>query len=289
MERVNILFPTEFSTFSAKTWQAAAAFSKKYNGHIYLLHVVEPPSGVVKFLGEFSNEKALKQAHVLMDKFLEGLDTEGVSYHKLVKIGKPVTQITQTVLELDASMIIMGTHGDSGVHEYLVGSNASQVVRSAPCPVLTMRDTGAEFDINNILLPLDLTKDTAEKVSRCVRLAEKFNASINVVSVYHPRDKADKANLQKKIEKVLPFIEQKGIKVESELIESKGSISKRLLEYAKEKESDLICIMTQQELNVKELFMGAEAVHIVNYSKIPVLSMRPKNMFGGKGGGSYMS
>jgi nucleotide-binding universal stress UspA family protein len=286
-QQLKILFPTDFSEFSEEMWDFAVGVASKYDAKLIVIHVIEPPTGVLKFLSDFNEELAMKQGHKMVDNFIEKHEAGEVHVAKMVKIGKVNKMIGQAVLEVDASFIIMGTHGASGFQEFLVGSNAAAVVRSSPCPVLTLKVIPKEPNFKKILLPVDFSQETQEKVSEGVRMAKRFKAEILVVSVLTSDDPEEAASVARKMQAAEAFCKSKNVAVSTEVIQTKEGIAQPLLNYANEKGVDLICIMTQQELKVMELFLGSQATQLVNHSKIPILSIRPKNMFSVRGKRSY--
>ena len=140
-----ILVPIDFSNYSKNALRYAVNFAKKFDSKIYLIYVVEPviyPSdfsmGQVTFpiadleMTERAKEElnGLAKAEISTDIFVE----------TLIKTGKPFVEINETAHELDIDLIIIATHGHTGMEHLLFGSTAEKVVRKAPCPVLTLRE-----------------------------------------------------------------------------------------------------------------------------------------------------
>lgn len=271
-----ILFPCDFSESSLNAWGTVNAFAKMYGAEVILLYIVEPPTIPLDYEKEIDVLRARK---FVSDKIQElGMATE-VLVTSLVKLGKPYKKILEAALEVNPIYIVMGTHGAEGVQELFIGSNSSRVIRDASCPVITVRFTQKDAVFNRILLPLDLSKETKEKVAKSIEIATKFNASLNLVSVVSSNDNEERAQLRTQLEAVEAFAKNHNLNVESELIENSAEIGKAVIEYAKGKDIDLICIMTQQEKSLKEYFLGSTAEHFVNHSPFPVLSIRPSNLY----------
>ncbi len=269
-----ILFPSDFSESSMNAWGTCEAFAKAYDAEIVILYVVEPPT--LRFDYEEEPEVMIARKTVNDKVALLNL-AQNVQVSSLVKVGKPFKKIIEAALEIDPITIIMGTHGASGFEEFFIGSNASRVIRSASCPIVTVREPMPDGIVNKILLPLDVTKETKEKLSKALELAQKFNATIHVASVANSGD--DVAIMTKQLEHVVNYIQNQGISVEKALLETSEDIGNAVLKYAEECEADFICIMTQQEKSIKEYFVGSTAEHIVNRAKIPVVSIRPSNLY----------
>lgn len=278
-----ILIPSDFSEAALQTWATALSFSKAYDADIVILYVVEPP--VIAL--DFEEEPAVMVARKMVADHIQknGWDKEA-NITVLVKVGKPYKKILEAALEINPEMIVMGTNGASGLEEFFVGSNASRIIRSAPCPVVTVRSAQKDYIFERILLPLDLTKETKEKISKGIEVAKHFNASLHLVSVLSTSSNEVKETLEKQLQAAKDFIENHGVSSTAELITSNEEIGAAVVEYAEKMETDLICIMTQQEKKLKEYFIGTQAEHFVNHSPFPVLSIRPMNLYVAKKAGS---
>ena len=126
----------------------------------------------------------------------------------------------------------------------------------------------------NIILPLDLTKETREKVVKAIEFAKFFNSTIRVISVRLISDRKHENKLIAYSHQVQKYIKSKGVPCTIKTLEGKD-IARLIIDYANEEKGDLIMIMSQQEMTIKDLFVGTTAKKVVNLSQIPVLSIRP--------------
>jgi nucleotide-binding universal stress UspA family protein len=145
-----ILTATDFSRHSQVALQYAAAFAKAFHAEVYLCHVLESPDFLAQFppvsegyfppnLGELQE----KQARIQCEQVLASV---GLSQAQVLLLhGKPSLEIIQAAREEDVDLVILGTHGRGAVAHMLLGSIAEKVVRTAPCPVLTVRAGEHEF------------------------------------------------------------------------------------------------------------------------------------------------
>ncbi len=140
-----ILVPIDFSDYSKSSLKYAVNFVKKFNAEIQLVYVVEP----VIYPPDFSmGQIAIPSVDLEMDKrAIEELDKlaeknipRELKVKTIVKTGKPFLEIIDTAIEENIDLIIIATHGHTGVEHILFGSTAEKVVRKAPCPVLTLRE-----------------------------------------------------------------------------------------------------------------------------------------------------
>jgi nucleotide-binding universal stress UspA family protein len=146
-----ILVPTDFSKFSANALTYGAAFAEKFGAELYLLHVVQDlalfiPEAVLVVPPVLPPvEQFLSAARVALDRVIAGLNLPGVTVHPAVAEGTPFDEIIRFAREKDVDLIVMGTHGHTGLAHILMGSVAEKVVRKAPCPVLSVRHPEHEF------------------------------------------------------------------------------------------------------------------------------------------------
>ena len=197
-----------------------------------------------------------------------------------VERGKIYETVTHVAEELDAMFIVMGTAGESSLKKKFIGSNAVRVIGDAHCPVITIKGQQHRSGCDVILLPLDLSKETKEKVVKCIEIAKFFKSTVKVVTVLTTSDEFLINKMERQMDQVLDFIKDHEITCTGEFL--KGSdISDEVLVHAKAINADLIMIMTQQELEWTEYFIGTESQQIINNSEVPVCSIRPiqrKNM-----------
>ncbi|NBV13067.1 MAG: universal stress protein [Sphingobacteriia bacterium] len=270
-----IIVPVDFSAFSQYPLETAIHFAQLKQAEIVLLHVLEEPSLPLRLISSTDMEDMRDRAQKLMSQLTSKLGASEVEVSTMIKVGKPHKAIVEAAKEISPWAIFMSTHGASGIQEYLVGSNASRVIRAASCPVISFRNPHPRDSFRNILLPLDLTKETREKIAFAVEFSEYFGAKINVISVLQTTDVEIRNRLQQQLDKVEEFFMNKEIQVSARLLLSEAPISDVVVKYGEEIGADLLMIMTQQELKIKEHFMGSTAEHIVNHSNIPVISIRP--------------
>lgn len=145
-----IIVPIDFSEYSKRAFRYAVDFAQTFRAELVLVYVVEP----VIYPADFSfgqvalpsverelHEKGKQQLDMLIEKEIP----DGVAARSLIRSGKPFVEIIQAAKEEHAELIIIATHGHSGIEHVLFGSTAEKVVRKAPCPVLSIRSPEREF------------------------------------------------------------------------------------------------------------------------------------------------
>jgi len=273
-----ILVPIGFSDQSMIALGQAFNLAKIKKSEVVLLSVIEEPN-VIESL--FLDDKT----HELQQKVNEKLEEVGESYSEkygvhvetMVAKGRVYEKIIDVAEMVNANLIVMGTNGTpKGVIKKVIGSNAERVVRLAHCPVITIKGKDHKEGCENIILPLDLEKQTKEKVTTAIEYARYWKSTIRIVSVLLRDKQENKERLLKNLNQVEKFISDAGLDCTSELVESvkDRGLAKAILEYEKKYESDLILIMTRQE-DVFSNKLGTAARKIIYNSEIPVMSIKP--------------
>ena len=145
LEIKKILVPIDFSDYSKNSLKYAANFANKFNAEITLIYVVEPVIYPPDFsMGQIAIPSVNAEWDLKAKEELEKLGKqeipERIKVSTIIKTGKPFLEIIDTAAEENIDLIIIATHGHSGVEHILFGSTAEKVVRKAPCPVLTLRE-----------------------------------------------------------------------------------------------------------------------------------------------------
>jgi universal stress protein A len=144
-----ILVPIDFSRCSEKGLHYARAFAGQFKASLVLAHVVQfnPIPGT-----EFSEvdfpaveQRVLQQSKEELEKTAAALRSDDLNIETLLREGRPATEIASIARETNADLIIISTHGHTGLKHVLLGSVAENVVRHAPCPVLVVRENEHEF------------------------------------------------------------------------------------------------------------------------------------------------
>lgn len=145
----NILIATDFSKCSEEACAYALTLARKFDASLQVLHVINEPVDLRGFyVPHISFEQLEKEiadgAATMLETFCKENLSDFSAYTTSVVTGVPYEEIIRIAQEQHVSLIVIGTHGRSGLDHLIFGSTAERVVRSSPCPVLTIRQTTAD-------------------------------------------------------------------------------------------------------------------------------------------------
>ena len=149
-----IIVPIDFSDCSRKALEYATATARAHNSKLTILHVYEG-SFVEPYVKAANSEEEADEImkeiervnETKYDEFLKTVDLSGVEYEKLLKKGIPETDIVEIAMEQQANLIVMGTHGRSGIKHILIGSTAEEVVRAVHCDIIIVKPEKFSFSM----------------------------------------------------------------------------------------------------------------------------------------------
>lgn len=147
MKIKTILFPTDFSNGARAAMDHAVSLAMDYQAKLILLYVIQDISIAEWYIPSTLAvtdlvEDMQKSAGLEMDKWTAEVSAKVKDVEKMIVRGIPYVEIIQTVKDRKADLIVIGTHGRTGIDHMLFGSTAEKVVRKASCPVLTVRIAG---------------------------------------------------------------------------------------------------------------------------------------------------
>ncbi|MGZ3921657.1 MAG: universal stress protein, partial [Bacteroidia bacterium] len=183
-----ILIPVDFSETSQLAIRHGAFIAKLTKGDLYLLHVINAQYmaqnmfvPLVKFTAESNIEN---KAEEKLAQLVEEVKNEyNLKIEFIIKTGNPSTEIVSVAKEIEASLIVMGTHGYSPMEELVIGSTALKVLTKSVCPTMAMSSEADHKGYNKILLPIDTSAHTRQKVNYALEMAKKFSASVYAVAL----------------------------------------------------------------------------------------------------------
>lgn len=272
-----ILVPTDFSEQADNALRVAAQLAKKYDAEIYLLHLLELPLHQVDAMNSHSDLPEavffMKLAHKRFDEVMEKEYLKDVKVHETIEFHQAFEGIMDTCKKNDIDLIVMGSHGVSGLKEMFIGSNTEKVVRSSEVPVLVIKNKHMEFDVNNFVFASDFKNDNKKTYLQAVKLAEAFNAKMHLVLI----NTANKfLTTPKATQRIKDFIQDSNYGNFTTTIYNEESVEKGILNFSQSINADLIGISTHGRQGIAHFFNGSISEDLVNHAKRPVVTFKIK-------------
>lgn len=255
------IVPYDFTPVGDAAIRYALHLAKNVKAEILVVHLASSkPEG----------QKAIDRLDAVIDRFEKPY---GVELTKLVRVGSIFEDLGKIAKSEGAQLVIMGTHGSSGMQR-LLGSNAMKVITSADTPFLVVQKDTPLNEIKNIVVPIDLTKESLQVTNIAGDIASMFKAKIHVIGEKH-NDELLSQQMKNRVLIVKNQYDDRNIDCHVELIKSGGSYQKKILAYTKEKSIDFIAIAYHSESLLPQFDTFAQTL-ITNDQKLPCMVLNSK-------------
>ncbi len=273
-----IVVGIDFSKNSIHALEYAVHFARHAGAGLTLVWVNNATTSEYIFdslNGEIKQEKK-ENFRELLDEYGPKIGKQKIDF-KLRK-GKVHTEMNAVAKMVNADLIIAGTHGISGFEEYWIGSNAYRIVTHAPCPVITLRyDFEYKDQIKRIILPIDSSQETRQKLPVTLEIAKLFNSEVFILAMYTTTLKSFHKRVDNFAEQAKEALVKEGVRHHMEKKQT-DNLVQATIDYAGNKSADMIAIMTEQESTTANIFLGPFAQQLINHSPVPILSIRSKKL-----------
>jgi nucleotide-binding universal stress UspA family protein len=272
-----ILVPTDFTKVADNAIGHAMRLAKHAGAEVYLLHVVAKQDDVDETRRKLELEQERARAM-----------EQGVAVHKLVRVGSIFDDIGDAAAEIDADLIVMGTHGMRGM-QFITGSRALRVITSSNTPFIVVQERPIkEGGYDSIVVPLDLHKETRQKLTVVADMARTFNSKVHLI-VPKEDDEFLHKQLQNHIKFANQYLDERGIAHDAVIAEEDSDdFVKAVVKHAVAVDADLIAIMNLAQGNIfGVLGVPYEQEIITNEAQIPVMCVNPRETSTGAGGWSF--
>lgn len=218
--------------------------------------------------------EATERFNELVKTYRYHLGEQKIDY--VLRKGKVYREICNAAAEVKAFLIVIGTHGSSGFEEFWIGSNANRIVSSSKIPIITIRGgVDIHTDLKRIVVPLDSTICTREKLPMAALLAKYFHSEIHLLGLFTTQADDLRYRIKNYVAQAEEYLKENEIRYKTAFAEA-DNITDETLKYAESIKANLIAIMTEQEISITNLLLGPYALQMVNHSPIPVLSIHPE-------------
>jgi nucleotide-binding universal stress UspA family protein len=265
-----ILVPCDFSKPAINAYRFALDVAQQSKGTVHLLNVIELPilhdsvlMPVLNFEAQLL-EELKENAKKRFEKISEKYKADGVKVIVKTEFGAVARMIQDYIIKESIDLVVMGSHGASGVRELFIGSNAEKMVRNSPVPVLIVKDY-YKGPVKNIVFPNTLdTHNQEDLVMKVKALQHFFKAHLHIVWVNTPLTFASDTITKERLEAFAKrfMLKDYTISVYNHRDEEKG-----ILEFASSIKGDLIAMGTHGRKGIAHLVNGSLAEDVVNHTK----------------------
>jgi nucleotide-binding universal stress UspA family protein len=274
-----ILIPIDFSEYSEYALEVAAHMAKKFKADLFIIHMLGLSEAI--FTKNESEEFMeaqyyMKLAKKRFDSFLDKPYIHGLKTFQTVQNYKDFYEINNFVKEKDIDMVVMGSHGTSGLRGLFVGSNTEKVVRTCSVPVLTIKRRRPDFEINEAVFASDFKIESRSAYNKAIRFFKMIGARVHLVYVNLPNiNFKSTEDIKKQIELFMSDSHHDNVLTSENVVcLDDYSIEKGIYIYANKVNADLIAVTTHGRQGLAHFFKGSIGENIANHASLPVLTFK---------------
>ena len=262
----DVLVATDGSDVAADAAESAIALANDLEATVHALSVTEPNGD--RTTAEQSTESVERDA-----------TAAGCAAEAVVREGRPSSEILAYAEEADVDLIVVGTHGRTGIRQTILGSVALEVIRESTVPVLTVgADAGGLTGISDVLVATDGWSGSSVAVDHALGLAEACGATVHALYAVDVRSEerevleSFEAHGRNATGTVVDRAQERGLEATGTVV--RGDAHEVLIEQAERGEADLLVMGTESKSNLERLVVGSVSQRVVPEASIPVMTVR---------------
>lgn len=275
-----ILVPVDFSKYSEYALEVAAAIAKKETAEIVVVHMMGLKDSLLTRDQSRELFNGLQYMQLTKEKFMEFLDKdylEDIVVHDTIRNYKVFSELNEVAKEWKAELIIMGSHGLTGVKDVVVGSNTEKVVRTSEIPVLVVKKQLKNFRISQAVFVTNFDSKFIPAYQEARKFLRYFSCDPKLLYVNLPEKFMSTREMEASSAE---FLTEAGIN-NPELLNEVSYYCDYTLEsgidhYCEERDIDLIILPTHGRKGLSHFFYGSVGENVANNARIPVLTMKIK-------------
>ena len=273
-----IIVPVDFSEYSEFALKAAALLSKKVPVEIYALHMLDLQEVNMSQTSSYSQEKGiyfLKLAEQKFKKFLQKDFLKEAKVVPVIKHYKVFSEVNAIAKEINADLIIMGSHGASGLKEFFTGSNTEKVIRYSEVPVLILKNELKDIDFSEIVFATDFSEETIPAYNRMLASLEFLGAKMHLLFVNLPNEKFKTTpEMDTLANNFLMSAEGNVDRLINVNFVCAKTVEDGILSFSNLVGADLITLVTHGRKGLAHVFSGSISEDISNHSALPIMTFK---------------
>ncbi|WP_109097281.1 universal stress protein [Aquimarina sp. AU58] len=275
-----ILVPVDFSEYSEYALQVAALLAKQQNAEIIVLHMLGLSEAVlIKNETQEANEAMyyMKLAEKRFNTFLDKEYLKGIKITETVQNYKIFSEINEVAHENEADLIVMGSHGVSGLREEVfIGSNTEKVVRTSDIPVLVIKNPVDNFALKEIVFACDFKIENIKAYHNAMKLFNALDANIHLLYVNLPGEQFRSSDqIEERVKEFLFKADSGNLDMYDKVTYFNDySVESGVFNYSKKINADIIAIPTHGRRGLAHFFNGSIGEDIANHANKPVITFK---------------
>lgn len=273
-----IIVPIDFSKHSENALKTAALLAKKTNASIYALHMLDIQEVNLSESPNYQQEKSiffLKLAEKRIKDFLNKPYLEDVKVLPLIKHYKVFTEINEVAKEINADLVVMGSHGATGLKEFFTGSNTEKVIRFSEIPVLVLKNKLTDINFNDIVFATDFSEESIPAFKKMLATLTIFNAQKHLLYVNLPNeDFKTTPEMDALAHNFLMKAEGNIDRLINVNFVCAKSIESGILNFSSVVGADLISTATHGRKGLSHIFAGSISEDLSNHSALPIMTFK---------------
>ncbi|WP_417867269.1 universal stress protein [Xanthomarina gelatinilytica] len=273
-----IIVPIDFSEHSEYALEAAVKLAKGNDAEIIALHMLEMSDSVLNSTDAEQQQKAvffLKLAEKRFNEFLDKPYLKEANVTPLVKHFKVFSEVNDVAKDQGADLIVMGSHGTSGLSEIFIGSNTEKVVRHSEVPVLVLKHKFNKDHLKDVVFASDFSAESVAVYQKAAKLFQALKAKLHLLHVNLPSDRFRSTNeIDQTVSNFLMKAEGNLDKLSQINFVSDYTVEKGVLNFANKIGADLIAVATHGRTGIAHFFEGSISEDIANHAVLPVMTFK---------------
>lgn len=271
-----IIVPVDFSKYSENALKVAAQIAKKENATIIAVHMMGlSDANLIKENNSMEGMFFIKLTQKRFEEFLDKDYLEGITLKQTVKNYKIFSELDDVAKEHQADLIVMGSHGSSGLQEVFVGSNTEKVVRTASVPVLVIKNEQG-FTSTKGVFACDFKSESIDVFKKALHLFKVLGIETQLIYINLPGEyfKSTQQIEQQIVDFLVHLDKSYNILPKDIIIYADYSVEEGVFNYAKKTNAGIIGIPTHGRRGLAHFFSGSISEDIINHSELPVITFK---------------
>jgi nucleotide-binding universal stress UspA family protein len=271
-----ILVPTDFSQCASFAADTAIKMAKKSNSEVHFLHFMSIPIHFLQM--ESGQDKVFPELNAEVEEVKSDLQTlvdkahkAGVQSEYFLSFNESSSNIIKHIQEQMIDLVVMGSHGASGVRELFIGSNAQRIVRLSPVPVLILKQEFDNSESPSIAFVSDFESEAIKPFEQLLNFANLLDAKVNLVYINTPAYFVDSWEIERRMES-FKFMASSQLD-KSQIIDA-YVFEDGLKRYTEEQQNPIMAMATHGRHGISRVFYGSVTEKAVNHLEVPILSLK---------------